>query len=293
MAKVMSLEDAISKFVQDGSTVLIGGTYMTDEPVAAAHEIIRQGKKDLTLVLGEAACMVGDLLIGAGCVKKIVSSLLGFMRLKPIAPRYRRAIERCDLEVWEAEQNHVHAALRAAAQGVPFMPTLSGVGCDYHKVNPDIKVLQDPFGDRTVNIVKAIEPDVTIVHTATSDDWGNAQHGGSLHYDILSCRAAKKVIVMTEQVVSYDHIRKNPDKTHVIGYNVAAVVEMPFGAYPSEGQACYRYDLDHYREYLRMAETDAGFEEYLDKYVRGKAHNDFLQLAAGTNKLLELQTGVH
>lgn len=283
--KVVPLAEAIAE-IDNGMTVAIGGTYLTDEPIAAAHELIRQDKRHLDLVLTEGACLAGDLLIGAGCVDSVMVSTLGFMRLGAIAPRFRHAVEEGRIRVREVEQNHVHAALRASAQGLPFMPTLSGLGCDYASVNPDILTIQDPFDGASVTAVRALQPDVMIVHTKYSDAAGNAQHGGSLHYDVIGCRASANVIVMTERVVSKGYITRNPHATHVIGYNVRAVCETPFGCYPSEAEAVYTYDLDEYREYLRAAQNSHDFDEYVSSRIRRTASwEEYLEKWAGWPRL--------
>lgn len=289
-SKVMSAAEAVAQ-IKDGDIIAVGSTALQGEPMVLVREIIRQKKKNLFLVPTGSSAISGDLLVGTGCVTRVVSSSVGFMRYGAIGPRFRLAVEQGKITLWECEQSQKLSALRAATRGLPFMPTIIGVGADYAKVNPNHKLFKDPIkGEQNLMAVAAIEPDVMLVTTVVADRFGNAQHGGVPIYDVLGSRAAKKVIVLTEEVVRPEYITANPHKTTILSYNVCAVVEAPYAAHPASNHGCYRYDSDHIKEYLKLARTEEGFQAYLQNYVLGpKDHTEYLE-RIGLRTLLNIKT---
>lgn len=289
-SKIMSMQEAIG-LIHDGDTVATGGTMLQGEPVALEREIVRQKKRDLFYVPMASTSMGGELLIGAGCVGKMALTVVGFMRYCPVGPRFRDAMQAGKLQVYETEQSQKLSSLRAAGRGLPFMPNIVGPGTDYPKVNPFMKVIPDPFGgEDNVVAMKSIEPDFMIVATAVSDAEGNAQHGGIYSYDVVGSRAAKKVIVLAEDIVRPEYIKANPHKTTILGYNVVAVVEAPFGAHPTSNHGNYRYDAEHIKEYVRAARTPEGFADYAQTYVHSVPDHVAYLERIGLRRLLELKT---
>ena len=271
--------------IEDGMTVAIG----SPTPMALVHQIIRRGLKDLTVVdVGLSL----DMLIAAGCVRKVVSYYAGGGFGVPVAPAFRRAAERGEIEVWECEEGILTSGLQAAAQGLPFLPWRGGVGTSLPEVNPDLKVFTDPIRGETLLAVPPIKPDVTLLHAAVSDAYGNVQHvGGPGWIDLFMQRAADHTIVQVEKVVANEEIRKDPWATTIAGAD--AIVRVPYGAHPFYSRGYYVQDNAHLKDYLdastAAAKGDpAALRVYFARYCRGPAtHADYLE-QIGIRRLLEL-----
>ena len=271
--------------IEDGMTVAIG----SPTPMALVHQIIRRGLKDLTVIdVGLSL----DMLIAAGCVRKVVSYYAGGGFGVPVAPAFRRAAERGEIEVWECEEGILTSGLQAAAQGLPFLPWRGGVGTSLPEVNPDLKVFTDPIRGETLLAVPPIKPDVTLLHAAVSDAYGNVQHvGGPGWIDLFMQRAADQTIVQVEKVVANEDIRKDPWATTIAGAD--AIVRVPYGAHPFYSRGYYVQDNAHLKDYLdastAAAKGDpAALAAYFARYCRGPAtHADYLE-QIGIRRLLEL-----
>ena len=271
--------------IEDGMTVAIG----SPTPMALVHQIIRRGLKDLTVIdVGLSL----DMLIAAGCVRKVVSYYAGGGFGVPVAPAFRRAAERGEIEVWECEEGILTAGLQAAAQGLPFLPWRGGVGTSLPEVNPDLKVFTDPIRGETLLAVPPIKPDMTLLHAAVSDAYGNVQHvGGPGWIDLFMQRAADQTIVQVEKVVANEDIRKDPWATTIAGAD--AIVRVPYGAHPFYSRGYYVQDNAHLKDYLdastAAAKGDpAALHAYFARYCRGPTtHADYLE-QIGIRRLLEL-----
>ncbi|MFZ3101587.1 MAG: CoA-transferase [Desulfitobacteriaceae bacterium] len=292
-SKVSGLTEAVSQ-IKDGDTVIVCGFNLQNKPMALVREVIRQKKKDLWLVTAGPSSVDADQLIGAGCVRKVSSVSISAERFGPIGPCFRRAVQQESIEIWECEQGIVTAALRGAIQGVPFIPTVAGLGADFIKVNPDLKIIEDPFGSgRPVVAVKAIQPDVALIHTAVADEYGNARFEGGMFFDELAVRAAKKVIVSAENVVPTEVIMHEPRLIRLFSHMTVAVVEIPYGSHPTGSHGCYSFDEEACGEYIKAARSGPeGFEGYVAKYINGApTQMEYLNLI-GIEKLLSLRTKV-
>lgn len=271
--------------IEDGMTVAIG----SPTPMALVHQIIRRGLKDLTVVdVGLSL----DMLIAAGCARKVVSYYAGGGFGVPVAPAFRRVAERGEIEVWECEEGILTSGLQAAAQGLPFLPWRGGVGTSLPEVNPDLKVFTDPIRNETLLAVPPIKPDVTLLHAAVSDAYGNVQHvGGPGWIDLFMQRAADHTIVQVEKVVANEDIRKDPWATTIAGAD--AIVRVPYGAHPFYSRGYYVQDNAHLKDYLdastAAAKGDpAALDAYFARYCREPAtHADYLE-QIGIRRLLEL-----
>ena len=261
-SKVMTMKEAVSRYVKSGQTVFIGGM-QHGEPSAAVHEICRQRIDHLHLL----ACLAVSLniLIGEGRVDKMSTAFIE----QDVKRSYRlnKAREMGKLPVFE-EYSHfgIGQALLAGQIGIPFMPVRCQVGSDMLKYNPNIKVIQDPYSGQNLGAVKAIVPDVGILHVQRCDAEGNAQKWGSLGVDAEGINASRTVIITTEKIVDPDVIRRDPNRTIIPGFRVSAVVEQPWGAHPMHLSGCYAGDMFGY-----MAELgkEAGYENYLQRLVYG------------------------
>ncbi len=271
--------------IEDGMTVAIG----SPTPMALVHQIIRRDLKDLTVVdVGLSL----DMLIAAGCVRKVVSYYAGGGFGVPVAPAFRRAAERGEIEVWECEEGILTSGLQAAAQGLPFLPWRGGVGTSLPEVNPDLKVFTDPIRGETLLAVPPIKPDVTLLHAAVSDAYGNVQHvGGPGWIDLFMQRAADHTIVQVEKVVANEDIRKDPWATTIAGADT--IVRVPYGAHPFYSRGYYIQDNAHLKDYLdastAAAKGDpAALHAYFARYCREPVtHADYLE-QIGIKRLLEL-----
>ena len=271
--------------ITDGMTVAIG----SPTPMALVRQIIRRGLKDLTVVdVGLSL----DMLIAAGCVRKVVSYYAGGGFGVPVAPAFRRAAERGAIEVWECEEGILTSGLQAAAQGLPFLPWRGGVGTSLPEVNPDLKVFSDPIRGETLLAVPPIKPDVTLLHAAVSDAYGNVQHvGGPGWIDLFMQRAADHTIVQVEKVVANEDIRKDPWATTIAGAD--AIVRLPYGTHPFYSRGYYVQDNAHLKDYLEASTAaakgdPAALDAYFARYCREPAgHADYLE-QIGIRRLLEL-----
>jgi len=271
--KLMPLRDAVARFVRPGNTVALGTCLEQMIPFAATREIIRQGIGDLDLI-GPVSDICFDQLIGAGLARRVMAAWVGNVMMGS-AYCFRRAVERGEpraLEVVEFSNFTLALALHAAAIGSPFLPTRSALGSDIVSRNPHLQAIPDPLGGGgPVLAVKPLIPDVAIVHVQRADPHGNAILWGSLGITFDAVRAARAVIVSTEEIVSPEQIRRDPNRVVVPGIVVAAVCEARWGAHPSPVQGFYRRDHEAYAEYHRLTKTRDGYERWRAEWVEGAA----------------------
>ena len=277
--KLCSLEEAIRRFVPDGSTVAMGLQLESMIPFAAGHELIRQGKRDLTLV-GPISDVLFDQLIGAGCVRKVIAAWVGNVMMGS-AYNFRRAVEEGvphPLEMVDHSNFTVALALHAAALGVPFLPTYTAGGSDIFRRNPDLVEFEAPFTGERMRAVRSLAPDVAIVQVQRADAFGNAHVWGNLGVAPDAARAAKNVIVVAEEVVPPKSIASDPNRTVIPGFLVSAVAEVPFGAHPSPVQGYYNRDNNYYRDYHSRTKTRSDFQAWLTRWVHGvQDRNGYLE----------------
>jgi glutaconate CoA-transferase subunit A len=274
MGKVMTMKEAIAEHVKDGDFLFIGG-YVCRTPYAAIHEIIRQGKKDLTITRSNAADDF-DLMIGAGVVKRFVATFLS-LGLYGLGRCYRRSIEKGiprKIEVEEYSNLSLPMMLMAGALGMPFVPVKDMVGSDLLNVKSFMgenkyKIIDSPFDGSPVLLVPALNPDVGIIHVQQADEMGNAQMWGIGGDCKDGANASGKVIVSCERVVSREVVGKDPSRTIVPDFKVAAVVEEPFGAHPGYTPGFYDVDFMYGSLYQQASNTVEGFEEFLAEWVFG------------------------
>jgi glutaconate CoA-transferase subunit A len=268
-SKVMSMSDAIRQFVRDGDTVMIEGfTHLIC--FAAGHEIIRQRKKDLTLCR-LTPDLVYDQMIAAGCARKLVFSWAGNPGVGPLHA-LRRAVEQKKPNPIEIDEySHFGMAMRiyAGAAKLPFMPLRSYRGSDLPKVNANIRTVTCPFTGEELNAVPALHPDVAIVHAQRADANGNAQIWGLLGVQKEAAFAAKRVIVVVEELVDEQIVRADPNRTVIPGLIVNAVVVEPFGAHPSFAQGYYDRDNDFYLKWDAISKDEKSMRAYLDEWIYG------------------------
>jgi glutaconate CoA-transferase subunit A len=277
MSKVVTMREAIAELVPEGASVALGLQMEQMIPFAAGHEIIRQKKRGLTLI-GPISDILFDQLIGAGCVEKVIAAWVGNVMMGS-AYNFRRAVEERGMKVVNMTNFTVALALQAAAMGVPFLPTRSALGSDTVRENDFFKAIESPFSPETrpiqpekLHAVRALAPDVTIVHVQRADREGNSHCWGNFGVMIEGVRAAKRVIVVAEEIVAPDVIASDPNRTVIPGFLVNVVVECPMGAHPSPVQGYYKRDDVFFRQYHEQTKTEADTEAWLNRWVYDVPH---------------------
>jgi glutaconate CoA-transferase, subunit A len=265
------MKEAIGRYVEDGMSVAIEG-FTAFICFAAGHEIIRQGRRDLTLVRMTPDVLY-DQMVAAGVAKKLVFSYLGNPGVGPLHC-LRRAVEKQipgPLEIEEYSHYGMVARFIAGATGLPFFPLRSYTGSDMPGVNPEIKMVQSPYGEEEIAVVPPLQPDVAILHAQRADAEGNTQLWGLVGVQKEVAFAAHKVIVVAEEIVSEDVIRSDPNRTLIPGLIVDAVVHEPYGAHPSYAQGYYDRDNDFYLLWDRLSRDEDETEVWLQGWVHGVA----------------------
>ncbi|HKZ01321.1 MAG TPA: CoA-transferase [Pyrinomonadaceae bacterium] len=267
--KLTSMKDAIDRFVRDGDTIVIEGfTHLIC--FAAAHEIIRQGRTNLT-VCRLTPDLIYDQMIGAGCVRKLVFSWAGNPGAGPLYA-LRRAVEQSvpnAIELDEYSHYGMVARFTAGAARLPFYPLRNYMGSDLPRVNANIKTVVCPFTHEQLAAVPPLNPDTTIIHAQRADQNGNAQIWGLIGVQKEAAFAAEKVIVVAEEIVEESVIRSDPNRTLIPGFIVDAVVNEPFGCHPSYAQGYYDRDNDFYVRWQAISKDPALFKDYLDEWIFG------------------------
>ncbi len=266
MSKLCNLSEAVSRLIHDGDTVYLAGfTHLI--PFAVGHEIIRQGKKDLTLARATPD-LIYDQMAAAGCARKIIFSYMGNPGVGSLKV-LRRLLEAGQLE-WE-EYSHfgMITRLQAGASGLPFLPMNPTAAPDLERVNPNYRRLRDPYTGREVVVLPPLHPDVAVVHVQRADEHGNAQIWGILGEQKEAAFAADRVIVTAEEIVPEEVIRSDPNRTIIPEFIVDAVCHVPYCAHPSYTQGYYDRDNAFYLEWDRISESDEAVQEYLKEWVYG------------------------
>jgi len=293
--KVISASEAVEKLVRDGATVGIGGQTIGRCSMTLVHEIIRQGKKDLTLV-GCSMSMTMDMLVGSGLVKRTECGT-GNLERYGSTYRWRRAIEDGSLEI--VDHSHLAMALRflAGSLGLPFMPCKSMLGTDVLRQAtqdevPPFALVSNPWNrEERVALLPACTPDISIIHVQKADEMGNAVIEGFTTHEPEMAKASNSVILSCEELVDPNVIKNDPDRTTIPYLYVDAVVVQPWGAYPTATHRYYEHDEVHILEYQRVARAGGDeYQNYLDQYIHNcSTFDEFLEKAVGPTRLNELR----
>ncbi len=276
--KRLSLREAIAEYVHDGMSVAIEG-FTAFICFAAGHEIIRQRRRDLTL-LRMTPDLIYDQMVAAGTARKLVFSYLGNPGVGPLHC-LRRAIENgipAPLELEEYSHYGMVGRYMAGATHLPFFPLQSYLGSDMPKVNEHIKFVESPYGNGKVAVVPPLNPDVAILHAQRADQHGNTHLWGLLGVQKEVAFAAKKVIIVAEELVEEAVIRSDPNRTLIPGLIVDAVVHLPYGAHPSYVQGYYDRDNAFYLEWDVISRDQQRTQDWLNEWVYGVAdHTEYMR----------------
>jgi glutaconate CoA-transferase, subunit A len=292
MTKLLSMRDAIAEHVTDGCSVAMGLQMEQMIPFSAGHEIIRQKKKDLRLI-GPISDILFDQIIGAGCVNDVVAAWVGNVMMGS-AYNFRRAAESEEIKVFNMTNFSLALALQAGAMGVPFLPTRTAMGSDVPKGNHFFYQILSPFEPKeTLLAVRAIVPDVAIVHVQRADAEGNAHCWGNFGVMLEGLRAAKKVIVAAEEIVPSEVIASDPNRTVIPGFLVSAVVESPFGAHPSPVQGYYKRDNAFFQQYHGETKSPADYQQWKQRWIDGIQDRDAYLELLGRDRIEDLKVKKH
>ena len=265
-SKVVTLREAVAEHLHDGDTLAIEGfTHLIS--FAAAHEVIRQGRRDLTLAR-LTPDLVYDQMVAAGCAAKLVFSWLGNPGVGSLHA-IRRAIEAGELAIEEYSHHGMVARYAAGASRLPFFPLRSYDGSDLEGANPLIRRVASPYDGEEIAVVPPLNPDVTIIHAQRADADGNVQAWGIVGVQREAALAARRVIAVVEELVDASVIRDDPDRTLLPGTVVDAVCVEPFGAHPSFAQGHYDRDSAFYRDWDAISHDPARLSAWLDEWVLG------------------------
>ncbi|HXE90693.1 MAG TPA: CoA-transferase [Terriglobales bacterium] len=291
MSKLMTMREAIAEHISDGTHIAFGLQLEQMIPFAAGHEIIRQKKRGLTLI-GPISDVLFDQLIGAGCVERVIAAWVGNVMMGS-AYNFRRAVESGSVKVTDMTNFGVALALQAAAMGVPFLPARTALGSDVARDNEFFTEFNSPFTGEKLHAVRAIVPDVAIVHVQRADAEGNAHCWGNFGVMLEGVRAARRVIVVAEKIVEPEVISSDPNRTVIPGFLVSAVVECPYGAHPSPVQGCYKRDDAAFQQYHEQTKTPADFAAWLERWVLSVADRGEYMNRIGACRQQELAVEKH
>jgi len=270
--KLVSMREAVARLVPDGARVACGLALEAAIPFAFAHELIRQRRRDLHLI-GPIADAIFDQLVGAGCVAVIEAAWVGNVTTGS-GYCFRRAVEAGQPRTLTVRQHSnltISLALRAAASRVGYLPTRTALGSDVASDHDGFLPVACPFTGQPLLAVRAVRPDVAVVHVQRADRRGNAQAWGNLGISQEAIGAAGVVIVVAEELVDTEAVRSHPELTLVPGALVTAVVHEPGGTHPAPLQGFHPHDADAYRDYARASATHDGFQAWLERWVLGVA----------------------
>lgn len=295
--KVMTPKKAVEKFIKDGDIVAAGGFTITRKGYAIFYEMARQRKKDIHFVYVTPGGP-DELLAAAGCLSGITGCYMGDELVQVIHPYCTRLVK--EGKMWHEDYSHYSLILRfkAAAMGVPFLPTHSQVGTDL--VNPDYdverlvgkrgnddryplektKIIEDPFWPehQKVCLVPALRPDVSVIHAQMASEKGTVRILGPVGGDIEQAYAAKKLIITCDELVSDEYISQNPQQNQIPHYVVDAVVPLPYAAHPASSYMKYDYDATFLREFHTSMKDDSTREAWMEEWVYGtKDHQEYLE----------------
>lgn len=287
--KLTTMADAVARYVADGDYLKLGGFGQVRTSMSAIHEIVRQGKRDLTLA-GHTTSHDLDVLLSGGCVSRIeVAYSFGHEFRPQRSATGPRLIREGRLQVSEWSNASFAWRLKAAALGLSFVPARFMLASDTFRYS-GAKEIACPFTGKTYCALPALYPDVAIIHVHRCDRFGNASIRGMVVADDDAAMASRRVIVSAETIVDEEYFLRDPDRTVIPHYCVDAVVESRFGSYPCEMPGLYWFDEAFIAGYIRSTRDAARLAEHLQRYYHDAGSwQEHLARAAGRQKLAQLK----
>ena len=287
-SKVMSIKEAVEKFVRDGDYLTLGGFGANRAPIAAAHEIVRQGRKNMGFA-GHTSTHDFQILCAGEVFDKVDVAYIVGLEARGLSANARRYMESGKVEVSEWTNYSLSVRFKAAAAGVSFYPSRNIMGTDTFKFS-GAKIIECPFTGTKYAAMPALYPDVSVLHVHESDIYGNCRARGIIVSDFDVARASKRLIITTERLISNEEIRRDPSLTDIPYWCVDAVCEIPYGAYPGNMYQEYFSDEEHIREWLKVEEDPVEFKKFLEKNIFScKDHFEYIEKNGGMHKLLKLR----
>lgn len=251
MTRILTPAEAAAD-IADGSVLGIGGL-QGNFPMATIRALARRGARDLD-VLGPPVGMAAELLIAAGCVKRLAAPYMGVEGVIAVAPAYRAAVEAGRLALWECDEAILLAALRAAAQDLPFLPWRGGVGTDLPRLNPELTEFVDEASGTPLLRVPARRPDVALLRALEADPAGNVRyHAHSAFADPAFARAARRVFVEVERIVDHELVLAEPERTVI--HRADAIVPAALGSHPFRSSGVLEQDDAWLRDWTTQIRT--------------------------------------
>ena len=294
MASKLKTAREVVRTIPDGSQIALGGFAIARNVITVVHELIRQQKKGLTL----SQCVMGmdtDLLVGAGLVNRLIvggGSLDKFGLVECV----NRARETGQVVALDYTSLSVCFSYLAGALGISFIPIKSmmasevldrlerGPGAEY------VRRIQCPFTGEEYVALKALTPDVALVHVQVADEQGNCQIHGPRWENEEQAKSARRVILITEELAPTDLFRQHPTRTIIPAHRVEAVIHQPYGAHPTAVYGCYDFDAEHLELYVKHARTAEGVRQYIEKYILStRDHSEYLEQIGGARKLSQIK----
>jgi glutaconate CoA-transferase, subunit A len=284
--KRITLAEA-AKMVNDGDGLFWGGFGYQRAPIAFAHELVRQKKRNLTVYTCGSEVDL-EIMAGAGVATRYE---IAFSAIEALGLSYniRRRVSEGKLEVEDYTNLAMAMRFLGGALNVPFMPLRSMMGTDMERLrryrgDDKLKVIDCPFTGDKICLVPSLQPDYSIVHVQRVDKLGNAQIDGIVGEDIEGSRCGKKLIVLAEELIDTEEIKTRPDQTKIPGMYVDHVVVIPYIAHPMMCHDYYDYDLEHLMMFHKMSRTEEGWQEYLNSFILGvDDHHGYLDLVGWEN----------
>lgn len=291
--KVMSVKEAVSKFINDGDYLASGGFGANRIATAALHEILRQKKHNLGFA-GHTTTHDFQILAagnrgGHKLLARLDAAYIVGLEARGLSPQARRVMESGEVEVCEWTNYTLACRLHAAAMGVPFIATRNMLGTDTFHYSA-AKEIKCPFTNKKLAALPALYPDVSLIHVHESDCYGNCRTKGIVVADLELARASKKVIITTERIITTDEIRENPEATLIPSLCVDAVCEVKYGSYPGNMAGEYFSDEEHLTQWLKAEKDEAHLDTFLNKYIYGvDDFESYLELCGGEERMEELR----
>lgn len=287
--KRTDLKDAIARYVHDGDYLAVGGFGANRTPLAACHEIVRQGRKKLGFAGHTATHDMQVLSVGEVYDRVDVAYVVG-LEARGLSKCTRNYVESGRVQLTEWTNYLLSVRLQAAAANVPFLPARVAMGTDTFRYGAGT-VVECPFTGKKVLLVPALYPDVSIIHVHEADIFGNARFSGIGIADLELASASKRLIITTERLISNQEVRNAPHLTKIPYYLVDAVCHVPFGAYPGNLSGEYFSDEAHLREWLEAEKDPDRFKDFVRTHIYECAtHEDYINRNGGLEKMNELRS---
>ncbi|MHA1610845.1 MAG: CoA transferase subunit A [Promethearchaeota archaeon] len=283
--KRMNISEAVKKYVADGDVIAMGGFGHIRVSMVAIYEMVRQKVRNLTM-MGKTGVHDIDVMIGGGIISQIEVAYCFGHEMRGLSKCGRNAVEAGRVKVVSEISNAGHQwRFLGGMMGVPFIPTRTMLGSDTLKKS-SAKVVEDPWTKKPICLLPSANPDISFIHVPRCDKFGNCQYDGYIVEDFEIARAARKLVITTEEIIDNEEIRKVPWRTVIPGFFVDAVVEVKYGSHPCNMPGQYYFDEEVISEWLDMSKTEEGAQQWLDKYVYGvKDFAEYLEICGGKEKM--------